>query len=198
MIGGGRYWNDRDHFYVQTNNPTEEILRKAGGLEKFLESCMPTAAVNCNAARGKNLGVTCPGGYEPQPEEVLMDFFNDPRNYAVLRSIRQGVEKYPFNRIPQYYPYAVEQVFGITDAQYREGLSVKALRDFLMKGGTFQGCLIDPGHALAFVAYDFMYGEFIYNDSWPGRHKDGNGFNRRMNHEEYEKTMCNWTILYGI
>jgi hypothetical protein len=28
MIKGVKFWNDRDRYYTQTNNPTEEILRK--------------------------------------------------------------------------------------------------------------------------------------------------------------------------
>jgi len=28
MIAGAKFWNDRNRYYIQSNNPTEEILRK--------------------------------------------------------------------------------------------------------------------------------------------------------------------------
>jgi hypothetical protein len=46
MIKGVTFWNDKDCYYAQNNNPTEEILRKRSDRE-WLVSCGPTAAVNC-------------------------------------------------------------------------------------------------------------------------------------------------------
>ena len=66
MVIGLKKWNIKDTYFIQTNNPTEEILRKEDG-KGFLETCGPTAAVNCLSARGNNIEIICPGCYEPQP-----------------------------------------------------------------------------------------------------------------------------------
>ena len=83
MITGAVYWNDPNKWYVQTNNPSEELLRKINKKD-FLETCGPSAGVNCAAVHGFDLEIKCPGKYKPQPEEVLSDWFNDPRNYKLL------------------------------------------------------------------------------------------------------------------
>jgi hypothetical protein len=87
MIKGVKFWNGRDCYYTQTNNPTEEILRKRPDRD-WLVSCGPSAAVTCIAAMGFPVLCECPGSYVPQSEEVLKDFFHDPRNYAELKKAR--------------------------------------------------------------------------------------------------------------
>jgi hypothetical protein len=113
MIKGVQFWNDRDCYYTQTNNPTEEILRKRSD-GSWLVSCGPSAAVTCVAAMGFNVCCGCPGDYVPQSEEVLMDFFNDPRNYAALKAARPDTppDVWHGNEVPQFYPAAVKAVFG--------------------------------------------------------------------------------------
>lgn len=196
MIHGVPHWNDRDRFYSQENNPTEELLRKRKE-ESWLESCGPSAAVNCLAALDYNLNIYCPGPYKPQPEEVLMDFFNDPRNYKKLEIIRRDTDpvSFPGNRIPQWYPYAVKEVFGAL-GQFLFTSGIEITISALKKGYAVQLCLIEPGHFIAAVAYDDSTQEIIYNDSWPSRWTDGNGFNRRMSAEEFDKTIKRYVIIY--
>jgi hypothetical protein len=57
----------------------------------------------------------CPGTYCPQPEEVLMDYFNDPRNYDVLKRAHPEIDPHAYhgNEIAQYYTVAVPAVFGV-------------------------------------------------------------------------------------
>lgn len=196
MIHGARFWNDRDHYYIQANNPSEELLRKREEAS-WLESCGPTAAVNCLAALGYNLKIYCPGSYRPQPEEILMDFFNDPRNYVELEKIRHDVDpvSFPGNRIPQYYPFAVKEVFNAigTFAWLSE---FKRVIQYLTHGYTAQLCLVDPGHYIAAVAHDPDTDEIIFNDSWPGRFEDKNGFNRRLDIDEFNRNVKKFAILY--
>jgi hypothetical protein len=195
-IAGARFWNDRSRFYTQVNNPTEEQLRKAG-VGSWLETCGPTAAVNCLAAVGHTLDIHCPGPYRPQPEEVLTDYFNDPRNYEALRAERSDVrpDALQGNRVPQYYPLAVREVFG-AHARFMFLHSWRAVTEYLAAGWAVQLCLKNPGHYLAAVAYDSAADEIIYHDSWPAR-VGGDGFARRMKREEYEQNVQNYVVLYG-
>jgi len=199
MIKGVSFWDKKEFYYTQTNNPTEEILRKRGD-RQWLESCGPTAAVGCLSAMGFPVGVKCPGRYEPQSEEILMDFFNDPRNYGALKAARPDTppEVWLGNEVPQFYPVAVEAVFAVR-ARFSFGHSFNDIATFLASGRGVQLCLVKPGHYIAAVAYDDGAGadEIIYNDPWPGRFPDGNGFNRRMSRKEFEANTKPFYIVYG-
>jgi len=180
MIKGVKFWNARECYFVQTNNPTEEILRKrSDGV--WLVSCGPSAAVTCIAAMGFDVSIKTPGGYAPQSEEVLMDFFNDPRNYPTLQKARPETppDMWHGNEIPQFYPVAVKSVFGVT-AHFEWKADFDKAAAELSAGKAVQLCLKKPGHYIAAVAYDDERDEIIFNDPLPGRFKDGNGFNRRL------------------
>ena len=185
MIKGVKFWSDRDCYFVQTNNPTEEILRKrSDGI--WLVSCGPSAAVTCIAAMGFDVEVKTQGGYKPQSEEVLMDFFNDPRNYSQLKAARPETppDMWHGNEIPQFYPVAVQSVFGIK-ARFEWTAPFEKVIAELQVGKAVQLCLKNPGHYIAAVAYDDERDEIIFNDPWPGRFKDGNGFNRRLKRVDF-------------
>lgn len=180
MIKGVKFWNARECYFVQTNNPTEEILRKrSDGV--WLVSCGPSAAVTCIAAMGFDVSIKTPGGYAPQSEEVLMDFFNDPRNYPTLQKARPETppDMWHGNEIPQFYPVAVKSVFGVK-ARFEWAAPFETVISELQAGKAVQLCLKKPGHYIAAVAYDDERDEIIFNDPLPGRFKDGNGFNRRL------------------
>ena len=185
MIKGVQFWNDRACYFVQSNNPTEEILRKrSDGI--WLVSCGPSAAVTCIAAMGFDVEVKTPGGYKPQSEEVLMDFFNAPRNYSQLKAARPETppDMWHGNEIPQFYPVAVQSVFGIK-ARFEWTAPFEKVIAELQAGKAAQLCLKNPGHYIAAVAYDDERDEIIFNDPWPGRFKDGNGFNRRLKRVDF-------------
>lgn len=199
MIYGVAKWNDKNTYYTQTNNPTEAYLKATlGERAGWLESCGPTSAVNCLAAMGKNVGIVCPGTYKPQPEEVLMDYFNDPRNKAELNVIRQMDDHIPENRVPQYYPRAVYDVFG-QRASFRWGLNFLDVANHVRGGKAVQVCLKKPGHYVAVVAYDNRESLLIYNDSWGERFQDGKGgYHRRMDRAEFESNVQTYFIVYGL
>ncbi len=196
MIKGARFWDDRDRYYIQTNNPTEEILRKEDG-QDWLESCGPTAAVNCLAVLDYNVEIISPGIYRPQPEEVLTDYFNDPRNYKKLKIERGNISPAQIqgNRVPQYYPLAVREVFD-AEAHFIWTKAIAEIVKFFEKSCAVQLCLKNPGHYIAGVAYDHATKEIIYNDPWPGFFPDRNGFNRRMNHDEFQMNVKPFAIIY--
>jgi len=199
MTKGTVLWGSRSVFYSQSNNPTEAFLKatldEQGG---WLETCGPTAAVNCLAAMGKYLTIKCPGPYRPQPEEVLMDFFNDPRNKASLDVIRKTGDRIPENRVPQFYPTAVYEVFS-QRASFLWGLTFDIVAAHVVDGHAVQICLKEPGHYLAVIAYDMRERELIYNDSWGERFSDGQGgWHRRMGVHEFKTNVQNYFIVYGV
>ena len=198
MVYGAKKWDNPDTYYSQENNPTEAFLKatveeRAG----WLESCGPTAAVNCLAAMGVHLDIVCPGDYRPQPEEVLMDFFNDPRNRDELEEIRNLDITIPENRVPQFYPYAVMQVFGVS-ARFEWGVSWGELVSYLKSGHSVQVCLKSPGHYIAVVAYDSDEDVMLYNDPWGSRFADGKGgWHRRLFKQAVAGNLQEYLIVYG-
>jgi hypothetical protein len=197
MIRGVKYWHDRERYYTQTNNPTEEILRKRSD-GNWLVSCGPTAAVACLSAMGYAIECGCPGNYQLQPEEVLMDYFNDPRNYEALKKARPEIDprSYHGNEIAQYYTVAVPAVFGAR-CSFAFGAQFGEVASLVQSGRAVQVCLVKPGHYIAVVAFDDAARELIYNDPWPGRFKDGNGFNRRMSESEFGSNVKSYRLVYG-
>jgi hypothetical protein len=197
MIKGVQFWNDKGCYYTQSNNPTEEILRKRSD-GNWLVSCGPSAAVTCIAAMGFDVTVSTPGAYKPQAEEVLMDFFNDPRNYAVLSKARPDTppDVWHGNEVPQFYPVAVRDVFGVS-AVFVWGADFDKVAVLLQEGRAVQLCLVKPGHYIAAVAFDDQKRELIFNDPWPGRFADNNGFNRRMGEAEFKANVKPYHITYG-
>lgn len=197
MIHGAKHWNDLSRYYVQTNNPTEEILRKRSD-GNWLVSCGPSAAVGCLAAMGHPISIKCPGRYQPQPEETLMDYFNDPRKYKNLQRARPEINpaEWHGNEIPQFYTIAVPEVFGV-DADFRWCNSINKVATELFKGHAVQLNLETPGHYIAAVAWDDQTREIIFNDPWPVRFPNKDGFNRRMSEEEFRTNTKPFIIVYG-
>lgn len=202
MIIGLKKWNHTDTYYTQTNNPTEEILRKKNKTG-YLESCGPTAAVNILAARGDSLLIQCPGNYIPQPEEVLTDFFNDPANYKEFRKARHGMNPHNWlgNEVPQYYPVGVPAVFGVP-AKFKGAHMWDDIINCLKINIGVMVCLRKPGHYVGIVAYDDTTEEMIYNDPWPGnkwpvRYAGKSGFNRRMNRIDYSGNVNAYCVEIG-
>lgn len=222
-----KYGNSRtDSYFLQTNNPTEEQLRKAGlenfsaasavlegkidsvtldkigkSVKTFLESCGPTSGVSViGACCGETaLVIRTPGGYLPQPEEVLSDYFNDPANYSTLKAAASWFDptKLRGNEAAVWYPIAVKAVFGI-NAKFVGSLTFDQVVSHISKNQGVQIVLKNPGHFLAIVGVDTDKKELIYNDSWPNRHSDGNGFNRRMTFEEYQTNVKDSTVVYNL
>lgn len=196
-----KYANDRSRLHVQTNNPTEEQLRKdeleeGGDVKGWLETCGPTAMVNCLDALGIDIKITTPGGYFPQPEEVAADYLNDPANYEKFRNIRPDLDfsKVQGNRIPNLYPLAAKEVFG-AEAIFYLSRGWDLIVSDLILGYTVQLCLKNPGHYIAAVDFDRATEEIIYHDSWPGR-TGTDGFRLRMGRAEYDANVQDAVIVY--
>ena len=195
MIYGTKYWNDRNTFHIQDNNVFEESFRKKG-IARYLESCGPTSAVNAIASmRGPEFFDSIKiGGYSPQPEDLLMLFFNDPSNYGKFREIRKEVEPsaYLNNEIPQFYPFAVRTLFDI-DCEFKWEHDFDKIVGYLKAGRAVMLC--EPGHYVCVVAYDDNLDELIYNDPWSG-HYSGGEFNIRYTRKYFEEKIAKYKIVF--
>jgi len=196
VIVGTRYWDDRDRYHVQTNNAIEALLRVAGGTH-WLETCGPTAAATCLDMLGYELTVVTPGVYRPQAEDVLSLAMNDAREAAAFEAIRAGVSGLPENRVPQFFPRAVDICFG-AKGLFLESTTWPGLMSMFNSGRTLQLCRMTPGHYIPAVAYDDDTQEIIYHDPWPQRFGDGVGWARRLAKAEWETELHHWAVVYWI
>jgi hypothetical protein len=126
-----------------------------------------------------------------------MDFLIDPRNVPKLNAIRDLPADFSKQEVPQYYPYAVSVLYGAT-ARFEFVKNWDTVCGYIMNGETVQLCLKKPGHYVA--AVDFVHGPhggtILYNDSWPNRHEDGNGYLVEMDKSEYDENVKNFIIRY--
>jgi hypothetical protein len=160
-------WNDPRAYYSQTNNVVEAILQKTGA-NRRLESCGPTAAVMLLDAIGKLKLTKTPGGWEPQPEDLLAAWMNDPRNADAMRLFRDDIDPADImgNEVPQWYEPAIDDVFGVP-AKFHPGVSLDAIVRALMANRGVLVTLKSPGHYVGIVAIDTTAAEVIYHDPWP-------------------------------
>jgi len=184
-------YDDPDAYYSQTNNVVETILAKVGANRK-LETCGPTAAVMLIEATGRHIGhlYAEPNLWDPQSEDVLACWFNDPRNYPAMRAIRGDVDPASImgNEVPQWYEAAIPAVFGV-GARFYWGLDDIQIQATLKLGRGLLCTLIKPGHYIAIVGYDTDTREVIYHDPWsvnpwPARYVGKPGRLRRLTVEE--------------
>jgi hypothetical protein len=107
-------------------------------------------------------------------------------------------DRIPGNRIPQFYPQAVKEVFGakgnfiwVKQDKFRTVVSSIDNRHVV------QMCLKKPGHYIAALAYDTEKKCIIYNDPWSGRSGLKNdGFNEEMYEDEFERNVQDFFIVY--
>lgn len=203
-----KYWNDKNAYYAQNNNALETLLKKTlhetavandFDITEFahLEFCGPTAAVNCIAARVPLKDLVFPGGFVPQPEDLLAMYFHDPRNQSAFQRIAPqfNFNEVLANRCPSLYPHAVKAVFGL-DAKFLSSRpAIGQLKENLLAGNTVQVCLKKPGHFIAIVNFDTVTNEIVYNDPFDGR-GGVKGFNRRMSVTEYNDNVKDYAIVY--
>lgn len=198
MIKGLPHWEDRERYYTQTNNSIEAFHKASGKTKGWTESCGPTSATTILDMMGTPVAIVTPGGWQAQPEQVLWDYLNDPRNYTKFAAARPNLAPgtYPGNQIPQYYPVAVKEVFGRT-AAFKEGVKFEDVSQWVAAGKGVQLCLKTPGHFIPVVAFDDTAGELVFHDPFPDRFPDKNGFGRRLTRDEFKSNVQPYGVFYS-
>jgi hypothetical protein len=187
-------WDDRTTHRVQTDNSIEAILRKSG-LSSWLETCGPTSATIAADVTGHDVTVHLPGGGTIQGEDALTVWMNDPANVSILKAARPDLDPvaYMDNEIIQYYPAALQAVFGAhgsVDLSASWDKVVSAVRS----GSAVMIHLTKPRHYLCVVAYDEAPGALVYRDPWPAR-TGTDGFNLRMLKPEFSANVQSSVVI---
>lgn len=198
MIEGVKFWNDKSRYYTQSNNPIEAYHKACGIKTGWTESCGPTSAVTILDSSGYPVAAAVPGTWKPQPEQLLWDYLNDPRNYDKFKLARPNLlpGSIPGNRVPQYYPIAIKEVFG-QNCSFAEGKSFRQIAEYVSTGKGVQLCLKNPGHFIPVVAFDDSSAELIFHDPFPERFPDRTGFAKRLSETAYLTNVQAFCILYS-
>lgn len=200
MINGVDLWDDRTCYYTQSNNALERMLSRYGAKASAV-TCGPSASINCLASMGYDVETITPGVFRPQPEDVLALWFHDPRNWATLAKVRSAtdpnISDYSPHEVPQYYPAAINAVFGVP-ARFQWGKDFDEIVDDVETGHAVMVNLKpgNTGHFVAVVAYDEERDELIYHDSWPEGIPGHNGFAVRLDRDEFNVTQP-YKIVFG-
>jgi hypothetical protein len=180
MIFGAKNYIHREtpgFWATQTRNTVEktyrllitEIKKKYPDVKwSYLETCGASAAANCLIAVDKEVRITCPGGYRPQLDCMIAEFFNDPNNEKVLNSIGYNSAMIQNNRVMAAYPLAVSKVSG-HQCELVELKTFKETIDYFKNGYAIQMCLKTPGHYICCILYDDEAKKIGCIDSWPER-----------------------------
>lgn len=202
MIIGAEY-ADRD-IYSQENNPIDVYNKKANSNNGYLESCGPSAMLNCCSAISKNEIVVNHNGLSIQPEQIVFDVMNDPNNYEKLLPYRNNISLEDLqtwaipSRIPQYFPWAsmilldIKSVFSWNDAYEHFDI----IKEKILKKHAVQIQFKNPGHYVAITKFDTEKNHFLYHDSWFSRWNDNNGRDRILTKDEFNYNIHTFNIDY--
>lgn len=160
--------------FTQKNNVPETFLKKI--LNKiFYETCGNTSAtIACfmMALEIQGLHPVKDDRWQCQPEDYLFLYLNDSNNYKQFLKDRPNLDpkNYPGNRVPQYYPEAIKQVFKM-DAIFTWSAGKEYWIKEIRAKNVVQICLEKPGHYRVLHNYDTETDEFIYADPLYGFYK---------------------------
>jgi len=149
--------------YLQTETPLEVYLNtRKKNITR--EMCGPTAAANCLKALFYPFPTI--GTYRPNPAQLIFDWLNDPKNYPAMERMRDDIDprQHVGNRIPQYYPPAMRDLFDAT-SYFSWNHTHEWIIEQLRAGRKVQVLLKDPSHYISVVDYDQ---EFIVIDPLHG------------------------------
>lgn len=181
------------YHFTQKNNVPETVFAKI--FKKHFESCG-----NTSAAMGSCMMMVDPydiyvvkeGHWQCQPEDYLFLYLNDVSNYKKFLKARPNLnpKKYPGNRVPQYYPVALRECFGIEAIftwSHGKEYWIKQIR----RKNVVQICLKKPGHYRILHNYDTETDEFIYSDPLYGFYKRINAVEQSKNAKDFSIVIMN-------
>lgn len=200
MILGQEGLDKRNIYYFkQTNNVIESFTKKKYK-KKYLESCGNTSATMGSCMMSKNpldIEVAKNGIWQCQPEDYLFLHMNDEKNYKKFLAVRKLdlKNKYPGNRVPQYYPVALDEVFNI-----KCEFVWKATKNYwintIRNKNVIMICLRKPGHYILLHNFDTSTEEFIFSDPWSSRKGLKNkGFFERITYDILRKNTQGFSIV---
>ncbi len=201
MIIGAEY-ADRD-YYSQENNAIDCYNKKAHPNSGYLESCGPSAMINCCCAISPVELFTNINGVPIQPEDAVWSILNNSNNYNDMLPYREGATLYDLNskiipsRSPQFFVWASLVLFNIkSEFHWNFSKDFNIIIDHLKNKRSIQLQLISPAHYISVAKYDTEEDVLLYEDSWYSRWPDKNGRNRKLTREEFSKNIHTFYNVY--
>ncbi len=210
-----KYGSDPDHFYVQTNNAVEYIIRAikaemAGKLLKagvsqatldlvhakgYLESCGMDAVCNACGALIEmptvqlkfSDGTTKPIDKWVQLDDIAMMFINNPKNSALVQAILGAIFDGSEVMENRYMQLhpMVAAMLFGVRAEYKQGRNFDEIWNAVDAGNS--AGLLTPGHYVAAVNPGPDKDTLIINDSW-------HGFNLKLSRADF--ATVTQTVVY--
>lgn len=208
-------WEVTSIRYDQTNNTTEEIIRKIKAemirelkefipkeywkdidkLASYLELCGHSAFL-CLMQGMRYLPAKYNNGFKlgnlyAQMEDIVASISNQ-RRYNSLFQSGNGMD----NRYLDTYPVLAWELFGCK-AEVITDLSFYDIIEYLWNGIGVQLWLREPSHYIAAISANKMESLIKYNDSWGSRVGLNNrGLHEIMDLEEYRDNVHPYAIVY--
>jgi hypothetical protein len=215
MLKGTKYGQDRNYYFIQTNNAVEGIVRAiksdlsrkllalgvdqktldAAHAKSYLESCGAETVTNACA---NLLGPALPGVSQlsslfpgwpkgPQLDDIAMLCFSDPANAPEMSRALPGFrgEEEMENRYMELHPVVARMMFGIR-AEHKRNRTYDECYQAILEGNSV-GLLL-PGHYVSAGIVDDASGSIRIKDSWPGRKPEwnGDGFLQPLTRQEFD------------
>ncbi len=218
IVGQKQFDQAKSMAYVQTRSAWENFLKKHNLYDEqelssdqgvtvsmskgryWLETCGDHTAVNMAILGGflddeavQNPGA--PASWLPRKPDLLMLYFCDPRDDAELENVRSVPETTLNNEIPQYYPLAMREVFGV-DCVYVENLDFDAIKNYISQGYSVQIATINPGHFVGAYDYDSTNDNLIICDPWPDHIANGEWWKVPYSRTDVQGNVAPWGIVY--
>jgi hypothetical protein len=171
----------RQNYNDQTNDATVEWGRRYFGKNKMVACGMNALSEGLEISEWPM--DKAPGA---QFSDYLMMIFNNPHNEGYFEKIRHlDFEKYPPNEVPQLFPAATKLIYGKEACSFHWDLSFQKIIASINSGRPIIACGKFPagGHYVLVVGYD--ENKIIFDDPYWPQWDDKNGFNRKMNWEDF-------------
>lgn len=187
MIKGLKYWNDSSRYCDQTNNVIEKARKDVDG-KIHLESCNVESIYTGMDARGdlEIYGNPTWQGIDCTPAHFMFGHINWTKYDNVYQS---------GSAMDNEYIYSLEKM--LRKMGYQTEISKNPSPSFFkarLKGN--KPIVINiPGHYCCAIAWDYLNGELIYHNPWPGDKRNKNkGRFERIKVSEWIKI----PIKYGL
>ncbi len=183
----------KKQLYTQENNAQVYLFDDYFGKKKYI-ACAPTICAMGFDIAGRPMNVFTSG---VQPEDSILMMLHNPSNLKALKEIRDlDYDKYPPNEVPQVYDFVGRILYGVEACRFEWGLTFDIIKVNIDNRIPMM-ILVEfdtGGHYDLVVGYDDLEKKIIYNDPYPRRWIDKNGYNREMDLAYFNKKVKKWRV----
>ncbi len=183
----------RKQLYTQENNAQVLLFDDYFKKKKYI-ACAPTSCAMGFDIAGRSMNVFTAG---EQPEDSILMILHNPSNLKALKEIRKlDYDQYPPNEVPQLYDFVGKILYGTEACKFKWGLTFNIIKSNIDNGIPMMILVQFPvgGHYDLIVGYDDLKKIIIYNDPYPKRWNDKNGYNREMDLAYFKENVNRWRV----